>query len=337
MKKLLIIIIILTFIIGGFVGFNLYMKNQLKPVDTSNTSLITFEIPSGSSTKVIAEILNENNLIGSSLAFSYYSKKHDFDGKYQAGTYRLAGNLSMLEVMNEIANGNTLKNVTTFTIPEGYTIAQVADTLYEQGLIDRDLFADALIKEYDYWFLNDINLTNTRLEGFLFPDTYEIYSNATEEDIIVKMLNRFEQIYSESFIDRTNELGLDVYDVIIMASLVEREGLIDSERSTISSVFYNRLDENIALQSCATVQYILGEPKAKLSIADTRIESPFNTYLHPGLPPGPIASPGLASIEAALYPKDTDYYYFLAKGDGSHIFSKTYDDFLINKEKYIGD
>ena len=336
MKKLLIAIIIV--LIVSFVGLNFYVNNMEKPVDSENTSLVTFEIPAGSSTNSIADVLYENKLIKSKFVFKLNSKRQNLDGTYKAGTYRINGNLSMSEIMIELNEGNVLKNVVKFTVPEGYDIKRLTELLESKGLINKENFLDVVANgDFDYKFLKGLDNNEARLEGFLFPDTYEVYANATEEDIITKMLNRFDELFIDEYYDEAEKMGMTINEVIALASIIEREGLIDSERSTISSVFHNRLEIGMALQSCATVQYILGEQKAVLSTADTRIKSDYNTYLNPGLPPGPIASPGIESIKAALNPKSTSYFYFLAKGDGSHVFSKTYDEHLINKRKYIGE
>jgi UPF0755 protein len=149
------------------------------------------------------------------------------------------------------------------------------------------------------------------------------------------MLYQFSKVFTEESKARARELGMSVRELITLASIIEREAQVSEDRPVIASVFYNRLKIGMPLQSCATVQYILGEQKPVLSIEDTRIESPYNTYLISGLPPGPIASPGAESIQAALYPADTKYLFFLAKGDGSHAFSETYEQFLRDKAKYI--
>lgn len=223
-----------------------------------------------------------------------------------------------------------------FTIPEGYDIKRTTEKLSSEGLINAEVFADEIVSgQFDYKFLSDAPAGENRLEGFLFPETYDIYTTANEHDIINKMLSQFDAVFTDEYYARAEELDMSVREIITLASIIEREARVPEDRPVIASVFYNRLEVGMPLQSCATVQYILGEQKAVLSIKDTRIESPYNTYLNNGLPPGPIASPGADSIKAALYPDDTDYLYFLAKGDGSHAFSATYDQFLKDKAKYI--
>lgn len=311
-----------------------YVEDKSEPVAAGSTEVISVTIPSGAGTERIAEILQENNLINSIWVFKLQTKNAGYGGKYQAGHYSLSPGMSMNEIMVLLLSGKA--DTVRFTVPEGYDIRRVAEKLSAEGFID----ADEFMKEvetgvFDYDFLAEAPAGPERLEGFLFPDTYEIFATADEHDIIDKMLYQFSKVFTEESEARAKELGMSVREVITLASIIEREARVPEDRPVIASVFYNRLKIGMPLQSCATVQYILGEQKPVLSIEDTQIESPYNTYLISGLPPGPIASPGAESIRAALYPADTEYLFFLAKGDGSHAFSETYDQFLRDKAKYI--
>jgi UPF0755 protein len=242
--------------------------------------------------------------------------------------------MTMESIMKQLINGTVL--TVRFTIPEGFDIAKVTDRLTAGNLVNKDEFINQLTNGvFSYRFLSDVPAGKERLEGFLYPDTYEIYPDATEKKIIDKMLSRFDEVFTEEYYRRADELGMSVSQIMTLASIIEREAKVAEDRPVIASVFYNRLAIDMPLQSCATVQYILGEQKEKLTNKDIAIDSPYNTYKNAGLPPGPICSPGIESIKAALYPSDTDYLYFLAKGDGSSVFSVTYDDFLKNKAKYI--
>lgn len=335
MKKILLLAVIGAIIIFGYIIIDNYMESAILPMDIESEEYIAVEIPSGSTTKSIANILYDHGLIRNRTMFSYMSKKLDYDGKYQAGTYMLGFNMSMIEMMDTVYEGEVKNNTIRFTIPEGYNLEQVSQLLEEQGLIDSEVFFDEIANGvFDYKFIESLPEGENRLEGFLFPDTYEVYKDATEWDIINKMLKRFDELFIDEYYGKAEKMGFDVKEVITLASIIEREAMVDSERKIISSVFHNRLHINMKLQSCATVQYVLGEVKENLSTADTRIESPYNTYLHEGLPPGPISSPGIKSIKAALYPDETDYLYFVAKGDGSHAFAATYDKFLKYKRQY---
>jgi len=321
-------------ILAAATVFSLYLGKENKPVDPGSKESVSVTIPTGMGTGGIADTLKEENLIGNADVFRLQSKLKGFDGKYKAGEYTLSPAMSMEEIMMKLIEGKT--NTVRFTIPEGYDIKRTTEKLASEGLINPDVFSKEIESgQFDYKFLEGAPAGPNRLEGFLFPDTYDIYTNANEHDIIDKMLYQFSKVFTDDYYARAKELNMSVNDIITLASIIEREARVPEDRPIIASVFYNRLKIGMPLQSCATVQYILGEQKPVLSISDTKIESPYNTYLNTGLPPGPIASPGADSIKAALYPADTDYLYFLAKGDGSHAFSSTYEQFLKDKAKYI--
>ncbi|HOQ00530.1 MAG TPA: endolytic transglycosylase MltG [Acetivibrio clariflavus] len=198
-------------------------------------------------------------------------------------------------------------------------------------------------EKFDYDFIAQIPERENRLEGYLFPDTYFFDPLSSDREIITKFLDNFDMKFKLDYYARAKELNMTVDEIITLASIIEKETALPEEKPIISSVFHNRLkskDPSLRkLQTDATIQYILfkrdGKIKEKLTEADTKIDDPYNTYLYEGLPPGPICSPGLASIEAALYPEKTDYYYFVAKGDGSHYFSKTLSEHEAAKKRYI--
>jgi UPF0755 protein len=324
----------LLLILASFAAFNSWIAKKSKPFDPGNSEYISISIPKGTGTKAIGAILQSNSIISDSLAFSIKSKLDGYDGKYQAGDYTFSPSMSMDEIMRLLLAG--YMNTTRFTIPEGYDIKRTADALESQGVIDRErFFKEVKDGSFDYWFLKESMEGENRLEGYLFPETYEIYLNASEHDIIDKMLFQFNDMFTDEHIGRMNELSKTIEEIVILASIIEREAVVSEDRPIIAGVFYNRLKVDMPLQSCATVQYILGEQKPVLSTKDTEIESPYNTYIYNGLPPTPICSPGIEAINAALWPEDTEYLFFLAKGDGSHVFSKTYEEHLTNKRKYI--
>jgi len=189
-----------------------------------------------------------------------------------------------------------------------------------------DLMAAIESYEFSHEFIAGIGDSRVRLEGYLFPDTYEFYKNDSAPNVIAKFLTNFDAKYTEKLRTRADELGLTMNEVVIIASLVEREAKRADERAIVASVIYNRLaapDSFPRLQIDATVQYLVGHAPTP---EDLEIDDPYNTYLHRGLPPGPIANPGIASLEAVLYPADTSYYYYVARSDGSHIFSETLEE-----------
>lgn len=322
--------LLIVLIICAYSGYQYY--NALKlPVDKSSTENIVINIPKGSSSSKIASILKEKKVIRNELYFRFISKQRKIGGKYQAGEYKLNKAMDIDEIINKLINGDIYVETVKFTIPEGFELKQIVDRLasIDEFNINKEKLMDVIENEdFEFDFLKDIPKGKNRLEGFLFPDTYEVKNGITEKELVLKMLNRFDKIFEKEYYAKAKELNMSINDVIALASIIEREARVDSERPIISSVFHNRLKKDMLLQSCATVQYVLGERKEKLTYKDLEIDSPYNTYKHVGLPPMPIASPGKASIHAALYPDDSKYLYFVAKGDGSHVFSKTYQEHL---------
>lgn len=333
MKKnfvLSFILIVFICIIGNF-----QYNNNLKPLKSEeNKEIIRIEIPVGSNVEGIASLLEQKGVIKSGFTFKLYSKLNHIEDKYKAGIYDIDNSKDIKEIASALQHGKGFYEIIKFTIPEGYEVRMIVDKLVELGLGDRDKFYEAINNRYfDYDFLTDVSREEERLEGYLFPDTYEVYKNTTEEEIIGKMLERFDQIFNEEFKARASELNMSVNEIVTLASIIEREAKVDEERKIVSSVFHNRLNINMMLRSCATVQYVLKERKEVLLYKDLEIQSPYNTYKNPGLPPGPIASPGLKSIEAALYPDETDYLFFVAKNDGTHIFTKTFKEHIEAQNK----
>lgn len=316
----------------------LYYVNTLgNPYDESMTETVTVDIPTGSGTEAIGEILQSNGLISSSQKFKLLSRLEGNDGKYKAGSYLLSPSMSSQQMMEIIISGDS--NTCRFTIQEGLTAEQTADKLAADNLINKDAFmAEIQNGSFDYRFMTLIPSDKENiLEGFLYPETYEIFTTASEHDIIDKMLSQFDKLVTDEYYDRAAELGYDMYQIVTIASLIERETLFTDERPVVASVIYNRLAINMPLQIDATVQYALPEHKSRLNNNDLKVNSPYNTYEHTGLPPGPICSPSISSIEAALYPESTNYYYYVlsAQNNGSHKFSNTYEEFLKNKREYI--
>jgi len=332
----LISAIIIFLLATGFQQAKEYYSAALGPMNEENPSTINLVIPPATSTADIGNILYEQGLIKHPLIFKHRVKKRSLDSQLKAGQYTLATDMDLNTIIDKLTKGVKDLNTIRFTIPEGYEILQVAEKLEKEAIVNKDRFLELAGHKSNfqdkYGFLKELD--DQSLEGFLFPSTYEIFLGSKEEDIIEKMLDQFEKIYDKEIKDQLDKINLDLNEAITLASIIEREGKLDKERPLMSAVFHNRLKKGMALQSCATVQYILGERKENLSNEDTSIQSPFNTYIHTGLPPAPIASPGEASIIAALYPEDVDYLFFVLTGDdGTHTFSVTYEDHLRAKPK----
>lgn len=337
--KSLIIIFVIT-ILGtmALVSYGKkYIEASYEPMDKDNPVSVTINIPPSSSTTFIANKLHENGLIKNQLIFKYQVNNRGLDGQLKAGEYELSTGMDLNTIIDNIIKGSKNLNTVRFTIPEGYEIRQMAEKLSEEGIVNKDRFLeltrDKSNFEEKYTFLKELE-DGQNLEGFLFPSTYEIYVGASEEEVIGKMLSEFNKIYKKDIEPKIGEFDLSLNEIITLASIIEREGKLDSERPLMSAVFHNRIEQGMMLQSCATVQFILGERKEVLSNEDTSIESPYNTYINEGLPPGPIASPGEASLIASVNPADVDYLFFVLTGDdGSHTFTRTYGEHLNAKPK----
>lgn len=287
----------------------------------------TVDIPEGAGAGIVAEILNDNGIIKYPTVFKISSKIGGYDGSYKPGLVTIHKDMSYKDILNSLVVSE--RNAVRVVIPEGYTIKQIASTLDEAGICLQAEFKSALDPSlYDYRFLKDIPDRENKLEGYLFPATYEFMPNSSAQTVVDTMLKSFDEVYTDEYYERTKAVNMTVDEVVTMASIIERETNSKGERAKVAGVFYNRLNSDMKLESCATVQYILGENKPVLSVSDTQIDSPYNTYKNYGLPIGPIASPGADCIKAALYPEKTDAFYFVLGDDGKHIFSKTYEEHL---------
>ena len=331
MKKLLFALCLLVLISALSAAYTLY-----RPYDTDNPKEITFEIPSGSTTKDIAEILKDSQLVRSGNLFMLLVKRSGNENNIKAGRYTLSQDMDYDQIISELVRGSSFVEFSRVTIPEGYELRQITELLVSKGLVEKEEFEKALDPSlYDYSFLETVD--SDTLEGYLFPDTYDIPYSYGPQKIIEIFLDRFDEIFNETYRQRLSETGFSMNELVTMASIIERETKYPPERKTVSGVFHNRLDINMRLESCATVQYALGERKESLTYEDTSISSPYNTYRMKGLPPGPIASPGEESLVAALYPESNEYLFFYAiPGDekGRHVFSKTYEEHLKAQLKY---
>lgn len=308
---------------------------------------ITVTIPEGASTKQVAKILKENGVINHPFIYRLYtefriSKRAYLTGEYEAGEHVVNPMMNYDKLLLELSHVETTDNsVVRIMIPEGYTINEILELFEKNGMKKKEEFMEALQEfEYDYKFMSGLTKeelseyrfdTNYgyRLEGYLFPDTYDFYVDENPISVISKLLDNFDRKFDEKFYERCEELGYTVDEIITIASMIEREGNNVHDYSKISSVFHNRLKNSASypfLDSDATIQYALGGHKAKLEKGDTDIVHPYNTYKNRGLPPGAIANPGYEAIYAALYPESTPYYYFLSRSDGVTVYSRTYQE-----------
>ncbi len=290
---------------------------------------VMVKIPEGSSVREISKILADEGVISHPVLFRV-CEKLGADNVFQQGGHLLGKGQSYGNIIKKLTSTPEVGVYETVTvlIPEGYEARMIAQKLADMGLVDEERFMKELEEgQFDFYFIDKIDRTENRLEGYLFPATYELFVGESEHDIINRMLTAFEERIVPIYEAAESIYTLD--EVVTMASIVEREAANDAERGKVASVFYNRLKRDMAFGSCATVQYIIKERKDVLSNSDIKIKSPYNTYINKGLPIGPIASPGENSVKAALYPEDTDYLYFAAKADGSeNVFTRTNEEHL---------
>ena len=285
---------------------------------------VNVSVPKGFTIDDIADMLYDAELIKYKSLFRLYASYSSADQKIAPGAYILNKNYDYRAIVHGMTARGGARVEVKVTIPEGYTMAKIFALLEDNHICtEDDLWRSATWYNYKYDFLDRHTLGDKlRLEGFLFPDTYIFYMNSTPEQVISKMLNDFKGKFNEQYIDRTYELGYSIKEIVTIASMIEREAGADSERKRIAAVIYNRLNSRDfpMLQIDATIFYAIADTGRPFS---TEFDSPYNTYKHEGLPPGPIASPGLASIVAALYPDSTNEYYYALSKSGVHEFFKT--------------
>lgn len=327
-KKLFAITMLISVIVIFSVIFMFRVYRDVSGT-SRQTDYITITIPQGAGVSQISNILRSERIISHPRIFRFYVGRQN-DVLFQQGDHTLNRNMSfteIIEILGTIPQIRQPEDVVRVTIPEGFEVRHIMDRLYNAGLINRDRFMHEVNNgDFDFDFVRAINLQGriNRLEGYLFPATYDILPTDTEFDIVNMMLQAFNDIVLPVYNEINPSQTLD--EIIIMASIIEREAVNDAERPNISGVFNNRIRIGMMLQSCATVKYTfeLGERPAILSYAQTRIASPYNTYRYAGLPIGPIAVPGLPSIRAAMQPATHDYIFFTANVDGTgHVFSRT--------------
>ena len=286
---------------------------------------VEINIKKGMTGKKVGEFLKEKGVINNLILFKGFLKYYG-DDKIKAGTYLLRKNMDEKDAVLTLLKGPNY--VIKVTIPEGFTLKEIAHILFIKKVIASESLFIKLC--YDKRILNKYKIPFFSLEGYLFPDTYIFYKESEEEEIIDRMVRRFLEIKNK--INKGSKIKDEV--AIVIASLIEKEAMKDNERPIIAGVFYNRLRRGMKLESCATIAYILPEHKDRLSYEDLKIDNSYNTYMYKGLPPGPICNSGYKSLKAAYYPERTEYLYFVSRGDGTHAFSKTSKEHLLNKKKY---
>jgi UPF0755 protein len=328
-------------------------RNQLREAVGAAYRPVQFVVEPGTPARAVAERLQAAGLIQDARLFEAYVRLNGIADRLEAGTYTLSPDMTPVEIVEALQHSRA--ESITVTIPEGWRLEQIADFLDAAGMLDGEEYRRlALSGDFSSLPSGRFEFLSARpagasLEGYLFPDTYELPAKgATAADLLGRQLDNFASrvlpLYSKAFAEGKTHLGLP--QVLALASIVERESAVPEERPTIAGVYLNRLARDMKLEADPTVQYAMGYQadtgewwKTSASLEEYgKVDSPYNTYLYPGLPPGPIDSPGLSSIQAVLYPEIHDYLYFVALPDGSgrHVFSKTWEEHLENAKRYWG-
>ena len=327
------LVVVAVAVLVFFGMFHTMRKRVREPVVLGEEVAVT--IPEGASTAEVASILKAGGLLKNTLVFKLESKLRGNDGSYQSGTHILQEGMDN-ETMMRILKQKVEREQLRLTIPEGFTAENIAARVEELGICTAEEFmAAANSRDYSYDFVASLPERPVLLEGYLFPETYFVYADASAHDIVDRLLGQFVTVMSQ-YESELAASSSSMDEIVTMASLVQSEIQLDSERATCASVIYNRLNAGMRLQLDATVLYAQGVVKEDVTYADLEIDSPYNTYRNDGLPLGPISNPGQASLEAALRPENTEYlYYVLTKrGESEHTFTKTYEEFEKAKAAY---
>ncbi|WP_153733001.1 endolytic transglycosylase MltG [Sporosarcina obsidiansis] len=347
-RKIVLWIVAIVLVVGIISGLSIYtyIKSALKPVDPDSEKVVEVVIPIGSGLDTISEVLEKEGIIKSARIFKYYAKVNN-EADFQAGTYGLTKSMTPDELIQSLKTGVVYRTPAfTLVIPEGLTLEQIAERTSEKTSITKEEFMDYVtnketiqhyIAKYPDVITDEILQENIRhsLEGYLFPATYPFYEETPPvEEVVDTMVEATVQniIPYHGFLEEKKKTA---HWLLTFASLLEKEATSKADRETIASVFNNRLNEGMPLQTDPTVLYALGKHKERVLHEDLKVKDAYNTYQNKGLPPGPIANAGSASIQAVVEPSDTNYLFFLADKDGVNHFAKTYEEHLKNKAEYI--
>ena len=317
-KKLLLTVtaLLLAICAAAVISGYLLWSWAYRPNQPGTTSEIVVTIPKGRSLKATADILRHRSIITNPTKFIVFARFKGYDKRLKAGEYLLSAGMSPAAILEIMVNGAV--RLHKLTVPEGYTLYQIAALVEKAGLATQAEFINAAT---DPLLVRKHGLTGQTFEGYLFPDTYLFPKNISVQKIIATMVKRFRSVFTAKWEARSAQIGLSVHQVVTLASIIEKETGAPGERSLISSVFHNRLKKRMRLESDPTVIYGIKNFDGNLTRKHLATRTPYNTYKIRGLPPGPIANPGRAALEAALYPADTAYIYFVAKKDRTHHFS----------------
>ena len=312
-------------------GYN-WVDHQLHQPANPGNSKVRFVVPQGATFHEVADTLHRVGLIDSVMVFDLYARYKHLDRNVQAGAYELSRNLNMIDILTALQSA--IPDEVFVTIPEGYTIKKTAAALDRGGVIKgSDYIALAVQGQFTYDFLKDLP-PGASLEGFLFPDTYLIPRNGTAKDLIKLQLDTFKKLWDDTRQSQAGQRKLNPLQILTIASMIEREARYQEDRPLVASVIYNRLSAGWLLQIDATVLYAKGVWQSSVTKEDRMVQSPYNTYLHTGLPPGPIANPGIKAIDAALQPANTGFLFYLSDPQGHNHYAKTNEEFARLLKQY---
>ncbi len=338
--------IIKSVVILGLVFFLLAYYFYLKSINHSFSdefSPVAFNIEKGEGPSVVAEHLLNEGLISSRLYFKIYIWRSGLEKKFQAGNYVLSPSMTTKEIVDLFINGKVIKSEKDIKIIEGWTLSDIAINFEKNNISSAEDFLSLTQTPVDKWvfdfkkpdFLNDIP-SGHDLEGYIFPDTYRVYNNASISDILKKTFDNFDRKVDRNIRLEIKKQGRTLHDVITLASIVEKEVRSDKDKKIVAGILLKRMRIGMKLEVDSSINYITGKNDPGAFYADLNIDSPYNTYKYYGLPPGPICNPSLSSIEAVLYPEESPYLFYLNRQDTLEtIFSRDYDEHIRNKNKYL--
>lgn len=338
-KTIKLFAVMLSFLIISSTGAYFYVQKQAETPFNSSGFYKNFKIFFGESVEQIADNLVSEGLIKSAFYFKVYVWEKNLATSIMAGEYYLSPALSISQIADIITGGETVGQEITVLIPEGLTSAEAEKILVGANLINKGEFVAATKKENlgkypNYEFLKD-KPASAGLEGYLFPDTYRFFKDAKPEDIAMKMLENFDKKFTKEMRLETVRQGETIFEVLTLASIIQEEVSGLEDMKIVAGIFKNRLFAGMALEADSTINFITGKKMPQAAFNDLKIDSAYNTYKYPGLPPGPISNPGLDALKAAIWPEKTPYWYFLTASDGKVIYSKIYQEHLKNKAKYL--
>ena len=347
-RRIVLVIVLIVLIGGGIAGYSgyKYVTSALQPLDKDSEDTISVNVEIGSNLDSIAALLEKNGVIKDARVFKYYAKFNN-ESDFQAGEYALSKSMTLDELIQSLKAGKVYREpLFKMTFPEGRTLEQIATVVEDKtsysakefmDLVTKPEFIDQMIAKYPTLLTEEIKGENLRhdLEGYLFPATYAFYEEKPSLELIVDEMLKATSKAVTPYFEVLAEEEKSVHWLLTFASLLEEEATAETDRETIASVFNNRMEKDMPLQTDPTVLYALGKHKERVLYDDLEVDHPYNTYIIQGLPPGPISSPGAVSIEAVMNASDTTYYYFLADKEKKNHFSKTYEEHLAKIEEYL--